>query len=330
MAHSAAPRCTPVVLAAIVLLPGLRPDSAEAQGRTAPAESCSCRLGGHRFILGGRTENPFVGTQVHTSTGGGMAFGFEDLVEIPAPDSSIIKALTGDLAFVALGFDYQQQLWQRFAVGLGVDVSARLGTDAQSILSQGFTSVFGSQLWFKGQILRAERHLLSASVNLRPNSAVAIDPVGWARRIIEDGGITDDNELVRSAEAASASVGVQYAWAVRPWIGLLASSDLGFADPLDSDSERELRFRVDGNASIDLNELWEYPVGFLVGGRLTDFSEAASDILERSLLVNLGLFYTGREDFSIGGEITRTSSDLRTSDARLTSTVASFEIRYFF
>ncbi len=313
-----------------VLLLGSPADPALAQARTQSPESCSCRLGGHRFILGGRTQNPFVGTQVHTSTGGGMAFGFEDLVEIPVPDSSLIKALTGDLAFVALGFDYQQRLWQRFAVGLGITASARLGIDAQSILSQGVTSVFASHFWFKGQIIRADRHLLSASFDFRPNSAVALDPVGWAKRIIEDGGISDDNELVQSVDAASASVGLQYAWALRPWLGLLASTDLGFGDPLDDQQDRELRWRADGNASIDLNEIWGVPLGFLVGGRYSDFSDAASDIVEKSWLTNLGLFYTGRESFSIGGELTRSSSDLKTSDATLTSTVASFEIRYFF
>jgi hypothetical protein len=259
-----------------------------------------------------------------------MAFGFEDLVEVPVPDSSIIQALTGDLAFVALGFDYQQRLWQRFAVGVGITASARLGIDAQSILSQGVTSVFASHLWFKGQIVRADRHLLSASLDFRPNSAVALDPVGWAERIIEDGGISDDNELVQSSEAASASVGFQYAWAFRPWLGFLASTDLGFGDPLDEEQDRELRWRADGNASIDLNEVWGFPIGFLIGGRYSDFSDVASDILEKSWLTNIGLFYTGREAFSIGGELTRSSSDLKTSDATLTSSVVTFELRYFF
>ncbi len=306
------------------------PVAASAQARTQSPESCSCRLGGHRFILGSRTENPFVGSQVHTSTGGGMAFGFEELVDVPLPDSSVIQALTGDLAFVALGVDYQQKLWQRFAVGIGVTASARLGIDAQSILSQGVTSVFASHIWFKGQIIRAERHLLSASVDFRPNSAVALDPVGWAQGIIEDGGISDDNELVKSTDAASASVGVQYAWGLRPWIGLLASTDLGFGDPLDSEQDRELRWRGDGNVSLDLNEIWGWPIGFLLGGRYSDFSDQASDILERSWITNLGLFYTGREDFGIGAELSRSSSELKTSDATLTSSVVSFELRYFF
>ena len=199
-----------------------------AQARTPGTEACSCRLDTHRFILGARTQNPFVGTQIHTSTGGGMAFGFEDLVDVPLPDSSVIKALTGDLAYVALGVDYQQQLWQRFAVGLGITASARLGIDAESILSQGVTSVFSGHLWFKGQIVRANRHLLSATLDYRPNSAVAVDPIGWAERIIEDGGISDDNELVKSTDAGSASLGLQYAWALAPWVGLLASTDLGF------------------------------------------------------------------------------------------------------
>ena len=271
-----------------------------------------------------------MGSQAHTSTGGGMAFGFEDLVDVPLPDSSVIQALTGDLAFVALGVDYQQKLWQRFAVGLGVTASARLGIDAESILSQGVTSVFSSHIWFKGQIIRGERHLLSASVDFRPNSAVALDPVGWAEGIIEDGGISDDNELVKSTDAASASVGLQYAWGLRPWIGLLASTDIGFGDPLDDEQDRELRWRGDGNVSIDLNEVWGWPIGFLVGGRYSDFSDQASDILEKSVLTNIGLFYTGREDFSIGAEMSRSSADLKTSDATLTSSSVSFELRYFF
>ena len=90
-------------LAVAVLCSFLSVTAASAQGRD-PAAARS--LNGHTFIPSSLIGDPFITTALSTQTGGGIARGVSRDVKSEALDE-VLKVLAGDLAFMALEFDYE-------------------------------------------------------------------------------------------------------------------------------------------------------------------------------------------------------------------------------
>ena len=72
-----------------------------------PAQEPGRELNGFEFIPSRIVADPFAITYFGTITGGGMAFDLKTpFVDL---DGDTIGTLTGDVAFMALGFEYQQR-----------------------------------------------------------------------------------------------------------------------------------------------------------------------------------------------------------------------------
>ena len=127
----------------------------------------------------------------------GAAIALDVMTELGSQvGDSVLSVLEGDLAFLALGVEYQQAVADWLAVAGGFLGGARLGIEAESILSQGVTSFFAYQLRARARVLATENWQLSANLRFQPITQYGLDPIGFVQRAIEDGGITDENSLV--------------------------------------------------------------------------------------------------------------------------------------
>ena len=286
-------------------------------------------LNGHIFIPSNAVRDPFITTMVRTETGGGFATNVSRDVENEALDS-LIDALTGDLAFMALEFEYQHGITEWLAVRAAAGGGARLGTGAQSVLAEGVTSSFNFEFGATARVLRTEKWVLSGTLRFEPSTQYRLDILSFARRAIEEGGISEDNSVVIRSEGVGGAAGIGGAFAPRPWLGLIFRTEAGYSDTFSADGRGDLAWVVGGLASFDLNPISGVPLGFLVTGKQDGFVLANSDITDKVRTFGWGIAYTGRNDFSLSLETSRSSVPLLKADKTITANLVAFNLRYFF
>jgi len=290
-----------------------------------PAQEPSRVLNGFEFIPSRIVADPFAITYFGTTTGGGMAFALDTpFIDL---DGDTIGTLTGDVAFLALGFEYQQRFGQWLAVRVAFTGSGRIGTDEQSMLAQGVTGTFGWDLGATARIYQSQKVIISGALDFARTNIVGIDPYGFAESVIDNGGLTDDNSLVASANAISGLLGARLGWAPASWIGVTAVLEGGRGDVTESGSE--IVIGGGGTVGVDLKNLNVIPIGILLSFDSDAFSQSGADLATRSNGFGLGLFWTGWEDFIIGLETNMRVLDRRDSEDDFEAFMATFNLRYW-
>jgi hypothetical protein len=282
-------------------------------------------LNGHKFMPSRLVAEPFAISHFGTTTGGGVAFDLKTPFVNLSGDT--LGTLMGDVAFLSLGFQYQQRFGQWFAARIGFGGGARLGIDEQSVLAQGVTGSFIWNLGATARILQSEKVILSGAVDFGRTDLVGLDPFGFAQKIIDEGLEAEDNNLVGTAEAISAVASVRVGWAPAPWIGVTGLLEAGYGDVTESSSEA----LTGGGATvgIDLENLGVIPIGFQLSAETDAFSAGGADLAARSWSYGLGVFYTGWDDFSIGLETVMSLLDRRDTDDDFEAFIATFNLRYW-
>ena len=290
------------------------------------AQEPSRVLNGYEFLPSRIVEDPFAISYFMTSTGGGIAFDLRTPVVLPGQDT--LTTLVGDVAFMSLGFRYQQRFGRWFAARFSFGGSGRLGVDGQSVLAQGVTGTFQWNLGATARVYQSDKLIISGGLDFARTDIVGLDPFGFAQKIIDEGVEAEDNELVKKGNAISGVASARAGWAPAPWIGVTGLLDIGRGDVTDSAAKT----LVGGGATvgIDLKNLGTIPLGLLLSGETDAFSQGGADIAARSWTYGFGVFYTGWEDFSIGFETATLLLDRRDPEAEdFEAFIATFNLRYW-
>jgi hypothetical protein len=282
-------------------------------------------LNGHQFMASRLVRDPFAISHFGTTTGGGVAFDLEtpfvDLV------GDTLGTLIGDVAFLSLGFNYQQRIGRWFAARIGFGGGARLGIDEQSVLAQGVTGSFIWNLGATARVFQSEKVIVSGAVDFGRTDLVGLDPFGFAQKIMDEGLGAEDNDLVGTAEAINAVASVRAGWAPASWIGLTGVLEAGYGDV--TESSPELLTGGGGTVGIDLKNLGVIPIGFQLSAETDAFSLSGADLAARSWSYGFGVFYTGWDDFSVGVETSMALLDRRDTDDDFEAFIATFNLRYW-
>jgi hypothetical protein len=287
----------------------------------------SRRVGGLFFIPSGRIADPFVTTHVRTSTGAGVANGLQTIFR--DTDGTPQGTLEGDLAFVALDFEYQQNLFGWSSARLAIQGNARAGTSDQSLLASGLTAIYGLQFQAKAQIIRKQKWLLTGLLDLSGSNLFGISPFEFAKGVVENG-LTKENSLVMESETFRATVGLGAAYAPAKWIGFTLIPNLGAAEPFGSKSVDKTVFKLEATSTVDFGQLSSIPIGLLLSFQHDSFPSTGSDIVEDLQTYGFAIAYTGRDEFSISLE--SFNGTLKVEDAERNSVAKQIllNIRYYF
>jgi len=290
------------------------------------AQEPSRVLNGYEFLPSRVVEDPFAISYFATSTGGGIAFDLKTPLILPGQDT--LATLVGDVAFMSLGFRYQQRFGRWFAARFSFAGSGRLGIDGQSVLAQGVTGSFGWNLGATARVYQSEKFIVSGALDFSRTDLVGLDPFGFAQKIIDEGVEAEDNELVQKGDAISGVVSARAGWAPAAWIGVTGLVDVGRGDVTNEAAD----FLVGGGATvgIDLKNLGLIPLGLQIAVETDAFSQGGADLAARSWSYGLGFFYTGWQDFSIGFETATALLDRRDPEADdFEAFIATFNLRYW-
>lgn len=332
--------------ATFTFVPGLA-----AQRSTTEMGGRARELGGHRFVPNRTLPDPFLASRFGTSIGFGGARNLD--VPIYNAADSLVDVLTGDLGFLAIDFEYQQQVTSWLALRASAGAIARSGTDAFSFAAEGISTVYGYGLGATGRIWGNDRLQLSGVLEYSGNAVYGVQPLTYLQGITRDvrqsvddvlaGGGTIDSatidSIIRSIDLSQydviaqgstnrTSVGLRLAYAVAPWLGFTvatqsgagrlfrASNDLGIID-------------VGAAASIDVGALWKVPLGISLAGRYQNFNERASDIATDLTTFSTFISYAARRDLALGVELTNSSISQPTGGVLRTSR-AAVNMTYYF
>lgn len=286
-------------------------------------------LNGHLFIPSSLIRDPFITTMVRTRTGGGIANKVTRDFENAAIDS-LVGTLVGDLAFMALDFEFQYAATDWLALSASASGAARLGTGPQSVLAEGITSMFSFRLRATARILQTEKWLLSGTARFEPSSQYRLDILTFVKRVIDEGEIAEDNSVLIASDGMGAAAGFGGAYAPKPWLGLVFNGELGYADTFSEEGRSDLAWNLGGMASFDLNPLTGTPLGFLFSLSQDSFVIENSDITEKVTGFGWGIAYTGRDEFSISLESSLLRVPLIESDDTISASIIGFNLRYYF
>lgn len=289
------------------------------------AQEPSRVLNGHEFMPSRVVEDPFAITYFGTRTGGGIAFDLKTPFVDLAGDT--LGTLVGDVAFLQLGFAYQQRFGRWFAARFRFGGSGRLGVDEQSVLAQGVTGSFTWNLGATARLFQSDRIIVSGALDFARTDLVGLDPFGFVRKVIDEGLDREDNSLVQKGDAISGVGSGRVGWAPASWVGVTGVLEAGFGDVTDESSD--MLFGGGVAVGIDLKNLGVIPIGFQLSGETDAFTQSGADLAARSWSYGLGVFYTGWPDFSIGFETVTAFLDRRDVEDDFEAFVATFNLRYW-
>ena len=267
---------------------------------TARAQECGRCLGGHRYIPSSILDNPFAADHFTNSTGGGMAFDLQIPVRNLAGDS--VGVVGGDIGFLLLDFQYQKKLFKWLALRGNLGAVARVGTSTEAVIASGAEALFTWSLGATVPIWRTENFLVSGVVDYRYDNEFVVDPFGFARVLVNEGYTEASKEVLLRDEGGNHwSLGARAAYTVNPWWGLNAVVESGEIDSqtLGNRTLTELGLQ----SGFDLNKLWDFPLGVALGYREQIGPGRQGDASGSYRAFDLGLFFTGNTNFTIGGDI---------------------------
>jgi len=304
-----------------------------AVSTTAVAQERSNRrtLDGHSFLTTSTVGDPFVGTYVATLTAAGRALDMQ--VPVYDLDGNQIAILDGNIAFLQLGFTYQQQLAKWLALRLNVTGAARMGTNHVSLLAEGATAVYGGSFGAVFRLVESRKVFLSLLADVRGNSLYAISPLSFAEAVIESGGIDSTTQLLGKGNNGRFVGGVRAAYAFAPWFGITGLVEFGPAQRFfeDETGDRDgTTFEAGGTASFDLRPGTSVPIGFVGSFLYQSENERGDDLVGKQTVFGLGVFYNGRQDFQIGVEANFQRLDQRGLDNKINATQIKLLLRYDF
>lgn len=285
-------------------------------------------LGGHRFAGLTTMPSPFTGTFVRNSLGAGMSSGLEfPPIVIGGRE---IPVASGELAFSQLKFEYQQSVKDWLAPFLTVQLFGRLGTETQSLISQGVTFVTGFELGWLFKIWRSDDMILSGSLSLLNLAYGAVDLSGFIHRAIEEGEISPDNTLYRESPMALAGTGVRYAYAVNEMLGITAFATLAYGESADRYSENRWYHRVGISTDFDFGPRHGVPIGLAAAFTQANLGSEQGNALGNTGTLTLRISHTGSPSFNFGLELSSLWQKLEGLDNAFRYSSAIIDFQYYF
>ena len=268
-------------------------DSASAQ------PSCHRCLDGFRFMPSSVINDVFASTHFQNATGAGMAVN----LNVPVSrDGETVATLNGDIGFFLLDFEYQYSVAPWLALHAGIAGIGRIGTSVEALVASGVSAAFGGSFGAIVPFWRRPTFQVSAVGDVRRNTAYDVDPFGFAQQVADSGYSPDAKYVLLASEKVNRwSLGLRAAWAIAPWVGVVGVIEPGGAHG--STSGNGSLTTVGTSVGFDFAKRSRVPVGVSLAYRNQAGSSKTGNISGGYRSGEIGVFYTGRSEFTIGGDL---------------------------
>ncbi len=281
-------------------------------------------LGEHVFTPVTYSNLPFTNTYFSTLTGLGQTLNLTHQIDLP--DNIQLGGLSGEVTFMDMGFAYQQRVRDWLAAYISLNVSARLGTQLQSILTQGFSTISSVDIGWHIRLAKGNKFALSTIVELQNNQGSIISIMGFIRDIIND---HPNPEITRNVPVLAAVTGLRFAYGLNDLVGFKVSSDLAYGETY---TPGKNGFAFSGSAGIDLDFYPRYslPVGFVLNYSTTSMPDFVFVDGKQAQIIRGKIAYTKASDFSLGIEFSFMKVPMVNMDKPPSVSSVALTARYYF
>ncbi len=253
-------------------------------------------IGDHIFTPISYSPLPSTNTYINTVAGFGQTINLFHSITINE-DLGVI-GLDGEVTFVDMYFSYQQRIRDWLAAYIQVGMSARLGTEIQSILVQGFNSITNFEIGWHFKILEGDKYAFSATAELQNSAGSFINVLGFVKEIIND---DPDPKIKESVPVLTVGSGLRFAYGFNEFIGMSAMTELDYGETY-LRGENGLAFTAGAGLDLDFYPKYSVPVGLIVHYNITSQPEFVIVDGKSAHILKVKLAYTRASDFSLGLE----------------------------
>jgi hypothetical protein len=282
------------------------------------------KLDDHYFIPVSVFPSPFIKSHFGMNLGIAASEDFENIIlEI---DGNKIIGLKGTLIFADLNFDYQQKIKDWIAFYLQVGITARIGTELQSMLATGVNTVTAFRMGWLVHVAEGERDKLSASIQINNYKANFINIGDFIKDVIDGAA---NPSISKNAPILNGSVGLRYAHAFNEMFGFQGFGDLGYGESYQR-GKSSFVYNIGGLFDMNLANKTKAPLGFAFYYNLSAHPDLVQ--VEDNFATNGGLkiSYSGAPHFNLGLELGRISVPIPNVEEKVKSTLIFISTKYFF
>ena len=287
-------------------------------------ESNTPSLNGHYFLSSMNTPSAFIQSYFGMNLGIASSEGFESVLLVI--DGEEIRGLKGSLVFADLNFDYRQKIKDWIAFNARVGLTARIGTEVQSLVTQGVNTVSSFQIGWSIKILEREKYLLSGNISVNNYGTNYIDIRGFVEDIINDSTITS---ISKSIPVLNGGIGLQFAYGFNDLFGFQAHLSGLYGDSYERGST-DLIYHVGGTFDMNLAKRTRVPLGFSLGftaSSLPDIVQVKGKSATNSIFK---IAYIGSNHYDLGLEISRIRVPLPDVEEKVKSMGVFITSKYYF
>ena len=290
----------------------------------AQNESNVPQLNKHYFVPVSTIPSPFIKSSFTTNIGIAQSSEFENLIlEI---DGEKIVGLKGSLLFADLDFDYQQKIKNWIALYINYNLTARVGTEFQSFIAQGVSTVSTFRFGWLIKVLERDNLMLSFNIQVNNHSATFINVSEFVKDFIRDSTVTS---ISRQIPMLNMNGGLRFAYGINKVFGLQCFGDLGYGDSYRR-GKSDYIYRLGGAIDANVSSTTKVPLGFsyfISSSALPDFVHVAG---KSALNTGFKISYTAAPHFNIGVELSRLIIPIPNLEEKVKSTSVFISSKYYF
>ncbi|MCV9387545.1 hypothetical protein [Reichenbachiella ulvae] len=217
-------------------------------------------LNGHVFNSIEAMRSPFIRTQfgLNMSMANTSVFNSQS-VEV---GDTTLFSLRNELLYVGLSLRYSQRVkdWANFFMRL--NYSARLGTGAQSILTQGISSITSTETGVKFKLSSGKKHQLAMYYSLTNTQASIVDVTAYVNDLIDG---ADDPSVTQKIPSLISGGGLTFSYAPSHWLGINTDMKMAYGETLKR-GESKWQYFYALNMDFYFEELIGFPISLVIGG----------------------------------------------------------------
>ncbi len=282
------------------------------------------QLNGHYFIPNSNTPSPFIKSHFGMNLGIASSKDFENIIlEV---DGEEIIGSKGSLIFADLNFDYQQKIKEWIAFNLMVGATARIGTELQSMLSQGVNMVMTFRMGWLIHLAEGKKDKLSANLQISNYSANFINVGGFIDDVLNDNA---NPSISRNVPILNGSAGLRYAHAFNELFGFQGFADIGYGESYERGKSSAI-YNIGGLFDLNLATKTKTPLGFALLYNISARPDLVQVPDKFASNAGLKISYSGAPHFDVGVELSSLSVPVPNVDKKVKSTSIIFATKYFF
>lgn len=282
------------------------------------------KLNGHYFTPFDGVPGPFINSNFGSSIGVAFSNKFENvIIEI---DGEPLLGLEGSLLFADLNFEYQQKIKDWIAIFIKVGVTARIGTELQSMLTQGVSSVTSVRLGWLFELAKGKKYMLSGTAQVNNHNGIFINVGDFISDIISDSVVTS---ISKNVPSLNGTIGLRYAYGFNDMFGFQLDFETGFGESFERGSTTSLT-KIGGMVDMNLASRTKVPIGIVLAYNISTLPDFVYVKDRAATIAGLKIAYTGAPNFNLGLEISSMKVPIPNVSEKVRSTGVIITTRYYF